>query len=82
MTWFQCTSDARDRTKYARLVRQTMPIVIVGTVAWIITLIIEISISAKDTSIWISLVGIGLGVMGTAYLMRGLRKKNIDQPSI
>ena len=82
MTCFQCTSDAQARTKYARLVRQTLPIVIVGTAAWIITLIIEISIGAKETSIWISLVGIGLGLLGTVYIMLGLRKKSRDQPSI
>ena len=62
--------------------RQTLPIVIAGTAVWIVTLIVEISIGAKDTSIWISLVGIGLGLLGTAYILRGLRKKSRDQPSI
>ncbi|MEJ0014924.1 MAG: DUF2530 domain-containing protein [Actinomycetota bacterium] len=55
--------------------RQTLPIVILGTVAWFVVLVIEIAISAKSTSIWIALVGIGLGFLGTIYIIRGLRRK-------
>jgi hypothetical protein len=56
-------------------VRQTLPIVILGTVAWFVTLVIEIAVNAKSTSIWIALVGIGLGLLGTIYIIRGLRRK-------
>ena len=64
-------------TKYARVVRQTLPVVILGTVAWFVTLVIEIAVSAKSTSIWIALVGIGLGFLGTAYILLGLRRKRL-----
>ncbi|MEI6219982.1 MAG: DUF2530 domain-containing protein [Actinomycetes bacterium] len=55
--------------------RQTLPIVILGTSAWFIALVIELATSAKSTSIWICLVGIGLGLFGTGYILRGMRRK-------
>ncbi len=74
MTYWKCTSVSTFNRKYARLVRQTLPIVILGTSAWFIALVIELARSAPTSSIWICLVGIGLGLMGTAYILRGLRK--------
>ncbi len=76
MTYPYSTSDGITARKYARVVRQTLPIVILGTVAWFVTLVIEIAINAKSTSIWIALVGIGLGLLGTIYIIRGLRRKH------
>jgi hypothetical protein len=73
------TSDDIVETKYARVVRQTLPIVILGTVAWFVTLVIEIAVRATNTSIWIALVGIGLGFLGTAYIILGLRRKRQAQ---
>jgi len=55
-------------------VRQTLPIVIAGTSAWFIALVIELAINAQRSSIWIALVGIGLGLLGSAYIIRGMRK--------
>jgi hypothetical protein len=57
-------------------VRQTLPIVIAGTSAWFVALVIELATSAKNTAIWICLVGIGLGLLGTIYIVRGLRKSS------
>ncbi len=75
MTYRKSTSVARASRKYARLVRQTLPIMILGTSAWTIALVIELAINAKSTSIWICLVGIGLGLLGTGYILRAVRKK-------
>ena len=61
-------------TKYAQPVRQTLPIVILGTVAWFVALVIELAINAKNTSLNICFVGIGLGVLGTIYILRGMRR--------
>jgi len=55
-------------------VRQTLPIVIAGTSAWFVALVIELAINAQSSSIYISLVGIGLGLMGTGYILRGMRR--------
>ena len=55
--------------------RQTLPIVILGTSAWFIALVIALAVNAKSTSIWICLVGIGLGLLGTGYILRGMRRK-------
>ncbi|MEI6294518.1 MAG: DUF2530 domain-containing protein [Actinomycetes bacterium] len=55
--------------------RQTLPIVILGTSAWFIALVIELATNAKTTSIWICLVGIGLGLFGTGYILRSMRRK-------
>jgi len=74
MTCSKCTSDVAFSRKYARLVRQTLPIVILGTSAWFIALVIELARNAQSSSIWICLVGIGLGLLGTTYILRGLRK--------
>lgn len=60
--------------KYARLVKQTLPIVIAGTSAWFVALVIELAVNAQSSTIYISMVGIGLGLMGTAYILRGLRR--------
>lgn len=54
--------------------RQTLPIVMTGTSAWFVALVIELATNAKNSSIWICLVGIGLGVLGISYILRGLRK--------
>jgi hypothetical protein len=54
--------------------RQTLPIVIAGTSAWFVALVIELAINAQSSSIWISLVGIGLGLLGTTYILRGMRR--------
>jgi len=54
--------------------RQALPIVILGTCAWAVALVVEIVISAKASSIWICVAGIGLGLLGVAYLLRGLFK--------
>ena len=54
--------------------RQTLTIVIAGTSAWFVALVIELAVNAKSSSIWICLVGIGLGVLGTIYIVRALRK--------
>ena len=61
--------------KYARLVRQTLPLVIAGTSAWFVTLVVELAINAQSSSIYISFVGIGLGLMGTGYILRGMRRE-------
>lgn len=61
-------------TKYAQPVRQTLPIVILGTVAWFVALVIELASHAKNTSLNICFVGIGLGVLGTIYILRGMRR--------
>ena len=74
MTWLHSTSDQIAKTKYDRGVRQTLPIVILGTIAWCITLVIELAANAEDTSIWIALVGISLGLLGTIYILRGLHR--------
>jgi len=74
MTYLKCTSARSFSRKYARLVRQTLPIVIMGTSAWFIALVIELARNAQSSSIWICLVGIGLGLLGTTYILRGLRK--------
>ena len=75
MTYRKSTSLALRIRKYARLVRQTLPIVVLGTSAWFIALVIELATNAKSTSIWICLVGIGLGLLGTGYIVRGMRRK-------
>jgi hypothetical protein len=76
--WMTCrktTSEVLAVTKYARQVRQTLPIVVLGTVAWFVVLVIQLAISAKTSSILISLVGIALGFLGTIYILRGMWRK-------
>ena len=75
MTYRKSTSVLLWLRKYARLVRQTLPIMILGTSAWFIALVIELATNAKSTSIWICLVGIGLGLVGSGYIVRGMRRK-------
>ncbi len=48
---------------------------IAGTSAWFVALDIELAVNAKSSTIWICLVGISLGVLGTLYILRGLRKE-------
>jgi hypothetical protein len=54
--------------------RQTLPIVILGTSAWFVALVVELATNGPKSAIWICLVGIALGLMGTAYILRGLVK--------
>jgi len=54
--------------------KQALPVVILGTCAWAVALVVEIAISAEASSIWISVAGIGLGLLGVAYILRGLFK--------
>ena len=61
--------------KYDRHVRQTLLIVILGTSAWFVALVIELAVGAPQSSIQICMVGIVLGVLGMIYLLRGLRRK-------
>jgi hypothetical protein len=60
--------------KYARLVRQTLLITIAGTSAWFVALVTELAVNAQRSSIYISLVGIGLGLMGSGYIIRAMRR--------
>jgi len=53
-----------------------LPIVILGTSAWFVALVVELAVGAQHSSIWICLVGIALGLMGTGYILRGLRRKS------
>jgi hypothetical protein len=48
---------------------------LVGTSAWFVALVIQLAISAQSSSIYISLVGIGLGILGTGYILRGMRRE-------
>jgi len=54
--------------------KQALPVVILGTCAWAVALVVEIAISAEASSIWICVAGIGLGLLGIAYILRGLVK--------
>jgi Protein of unknown function (DUF2530) len=54
--------------------KQALPVVILGTCAWAVALVVEIAISAEASSIWICVAGIGLGLLGVAYILRGLFK--------
>ena len=48
---------------------------LVGTSAWFVALVIQLAISAQSSSIYISLVGIGIGILGTGYILRGMRRE-------
>ena len=54
--------------------KRALPIGIVGTLGWFVGLVIEIGISAKSDTIWICVTGIGLGLLGMLYIIRGLRR--------
>ena len=54
--------------------KQALPVVILGTCAWAVTLVVEMAIRAKASSIWICVAGMGLGLLGVAYIVRGLVK--------
>jgi len=54
-------------------VRQTLGIVIAGTSLWFVALVVELARNAPRSSIWICLAGIGLGLLGTTHIFRGLR---------
>jgi hypothetical protein len=55
-------------------VKQALPVVIFGTCAWAIALVVEIALNAKASSIWICVAGVGLGLVGVGYILRGLFK--------
>jgi hypothetical protein len=61
--------------KYDRHVRQTLPIVIFGTSAWFVALVIELAVGSPGSSVQICAIGIVLGLLGTIYILRGLRRK-------
>ena len=75
MTYPYSTSDKCGGAKYDRHVRQTLAIVLLGTSAWFVALVVELAVGGSKSSIWICCVGIALGLLGTIYIIRGLRKK-------
>jgi hypothetical protein len=54
--------------------KQALPVVILGTCAWAVALVVEIATSAHADAIWICVAGVGLGLLGVAYILRGLVK--------
>ena len=57
--------------------KQALPVVILGTCAWAVALVVEIAISAHADAIWICVAGVVLGLLGIAYILRGLFKSRM-----
>ena len=50
-------------------------VIIAGTIAWVIALVVLIAINASSNKIWICLVGVGLGLVGLRYTIRRMRRE-------
>lgn len=53
----------------------SVAVIAAGTVAWVIALVILLAVNADSNKIWISLVGIGLGIFGLQYTIRRNRRE-------
>jgi hypothetical protein len=54
-----------------------LSVIIAGTVAWVIALVIALAINARSNVIWICVVGAALGLVGLRYTIRRSRREKI-----
>jgi len=55
--------------------RQTVTIIVGGTILWAIALVTELARKAPTNSLWICVSGIVMGLVGLRYSVRRLRRE-------
>jgi hypothetical protein len=61
--------------EYDYRMRQTVTIIVGGTILWALALVIEIARKAPTNALWICVSGIVMGLIGLRYSIRRLRRE-------